>query len=321
MFESLTSKLGKLRSPTTTGIGLTESNLKMMGVILAPFLACFAVIRFCLPQELYDLYISFAFGGWLIWVVMVWAWAKSDANNFIVFPQSKWKFPSGDCRTFDLKVPADSWEELEQFKDGSRGYKVGFDGTYEYADPSLPFPRVWSMAYWILPATWDLSFARRAFGEFFHKGVFVTKPDCEDISVYVIGWETIGGEHFPVCLINDCALTYKRVMRATKLMSIGKASRNQALLTMLRASRKKVDSLNQHTAYLEDRVDIAERESAEKFKDSADKRMQANRKRVARIMDTKESIWTRFKNLKTLAFVILIGILIFVVGRSIFHWW
>lgn len=321
MLEKFTSPFKKLRNPAVTGIGLTESNLKMVGVVLVPFLVAWIFIKIVLPPELYDLYVSFAFGGWLIWVVLVWAWAKSDANNFIVFPQSKWRFPNGDCRTFDLKVPTDSWELLEEFKTGECGYKAWFDSTYQYDDPSLPFPRLWKMAYFITPSTWDKSFARRAFGEFFHKGVFVTKPDCEDISVYVIDWETMGGEHYPICLINDCALRFKEVLKETKVTSIGEASRLNAMLTMLRDARKKVDSINQHASYLEDRVEIAERESAEKFKDSADNRMKAIRKRHARVMDTGESIWTRFRNMKTLGYAILIGIIVFLVGKFILHVW
>jgi len=320
MFDKLTSTLSKLRSPTVTGIGLTESNLKMIGVILAPFLACWMVIKFFLPPELYDLYISFAFGGWLIWVVMVWAWAKSDANNFIVFPQSKWKFPNGDCRTFDLKVPADSWELMEEFEDGSKQYKVGFDATYEYVDPSLPFPRTWSMAYFLLPSTWDLSFARRAFGEFFHKGVFVTKPDCEDISVYVFDWETIGGNHFPNCIINDCALTYRQTLERAKVVKKGEKAQIKRLKGNLSELRKKADSLSQHTAYLEDRVDIAEQKSSEEFKESADNRMKADRKRVSNIMDTAPSLWQKVKNLKWLFVAIIVGILVFFAGKFFRLW-
>ena len=320
MFEGLTSRLGMLRQSTVTGIGLTESNFKMVGVVLAPFLGAWFVIKTLLPPESYDLYIMFAFGGWLVWVVMVWAWAKSDANNFLIFAQSKWKFPNGDCRTFDLKVPADSWELLEEFETGEKGYKVAFDATYQYDDPNLPFARLWRMAYWILPALWDESFARRAFGEFFHKGVSVTKPDCEDISVYVIGWETMGGQHFPVCLINDCALAYQRALRQSKVMSIGQASRNNALLLMLRHARKKVDNLGQHTAYLEDRVVVAEKDSSEDFKESADNRMKAVRKRHARVMDTKESLWAKFKNLKTVGIAIIIIAVIFFAGRFLKMW-
>jgi len=251
---------------------------------------------------------------------MIWAWAKSDANNYIVFPQSKWKFPNGDCRTFDLKVPPDSWQLVEEFEDGSKGYKVWFDATYQYDDPDLPFPRRWRMAYWNTPSTWDLSFARRAVGEFAHKGVFVTKPDCEDISVYVIDWETMDSEHFPNCVINDCALTYKQVLERAKLMEKGDKAKMKRLQMNLSDARKKVQSLSQHTAYLEDRVDIAEQESSQEFKESADNRMKAVRKRHARVMDTAESIWTKFKSLKTLAIVILIGLIIVLAGKWLRMW-
>lgn len=322
MLDRITGAIKKWRLGAVTGAGLTENNIKMMGALLAPFLGMWFVIKIFLPDELYDLSVTIAMFAWLVWVASLWNWAKSDAGNYICFPQSKWKFENGDCRTFDLKVPPDSWERIgDPFEDGAVAYKVFFSEKYLYDDPDLPFPRIFSGAYWLLPARWDEAFQRRAFGEFFHKGVYVTKPDCEDISVYVIGWETFEGETYPVCLINDCAYTYEKMLQTAKHLTIGQQATLFGMQTLYRDARKKSQKLQQHTSYLEDRVVISEKESSKDFKDSADERMKAVRKRHASIMSVKEPLFTRIFNLKNVATAILVVTAIYLFGHFIMHWW
>lgn len=322
MLEGLVDRLRSWRVGAVTGAGFTENNVRMMGALFAPFLVMWSIVKFFLPDALYDMSISVAMVIWLVWCVVVWAWAKSDANNYIVFPQSKWKFPNGDCRTFDLKVPPDSWEELEEFPDGSRGVKVWFDQKYGYFDPDLDFPRIWRLAYWHLPSTWDISFRRRAFGEFFHKNVYVTKPDCEDISVYVFDWETTPkGETYPVCMINDCAFTYRQMLKNAKHMSIGQLLRLHTLQMQLSSLRKEAQKMTQHTAYLEERVDVAEKDSSDEYKNSADNRMKAVRKRHARVMDTGVPLGKRIIiALKYVAWIVVPCAIIFLAGRFFQLW-
>lgn len=321
MFKSVVGKIKSWRLGAVTGAGLTENNMKMMGALLAPFLVMWTAIRIFLPDEMYDLGITFGMIVWLGWIFALWSWAKTDAGNYLVFPQSKWKFQNGACRTFDLKIPADSWEKLVEFKDGSVGCKVFFSEKYLYDDIDLPFPRIFSGAYWLLPRAWDTSFQRRAFGEFFHKGVYVTKPDCEDISVYVIGWETIEGETYPVCIINDCAWTYEQTLKTATLRELGQNVKMGALEMLYRDARKRGHKLTQHTAYLEDRLEVSENESSTDFKHSADERMKAVRKRHARIMDVHEPLLTRILNLKNVATVLLVIVAMYAFGHFILHLW
>lgn len=312
-----------LKTGAVSGFNATENNLKMTGAVVGPFLAMWLFIQLFLPIELYDLAVTISLFIWLAYVVMLWAWAKSDASGYIPFPQSKWKFPDGSCRTFDLMVPPDSWEKLCEFPDGRVAYKVYFSQKFLYQDPDLPFPDIFDMAYWILPALWDTAFQRRASGEFYHKAVFVQHPACEDISVYVVDWETKEGERFPVCLINDCALSYEKTLAKYRTPDMTDQGLNlgEAYQMLYQDGRKREGKLISHAGYLEDRLVVAEQESSSDWKKSVDHRMTAIRKRHARIMDTKPPLLTRILNMKTLTTLALLLVLVYVAGRFIFHWW
>ena len=306
----------------TTGFNATENNIKMTIVIVAPFLGLWLAIRVIMPEPLYDMAVTVSVFIWLAYIFMLYSWAKSDASGFLPFPQSKWKFPDGTCRTFDLKVPPDSWEKICDLPDGKVAYKVYFSERLVYQDPDLPFSDVFDVAYWILPDLWDKSFQRRAFGEFFHRGVFVTHPACEDISVYVLDWETKEGERFPVCLVNDCALTYFKALHVynTPQFTAEGVDKAEATYVLYRDGRKREGKLLDHSAYLEDRLEIAEKESSEDFKKSADSRLKAIRARHARIMSTKQPLLTRLLNLKILAWAIFFLSALAIVGRML-GWW
>lgn len=291
-----------------------------MGALLTPFLVMWTFIKIFLPDEIYDLSVTVAMLIWLVWVVMLWAWAKSDAGNYICFPQSKWRFPDETSRTFDLKVPPDSWERLaDPFPDGSVPYRVDFSEKYLHDDLDMPFPRVFGGAYWLLPSWWDTSFQRRAYGEFFHKGVYITKPDCEDISVYVLGYNPMNG--YPICIINDCALTFENTVRASKHLSIGQLARLNSMQMLYQEARKKAGKMLTHTAYLEERVELAEKDTSQNFKDSADNRLRSVRGRHASIMSTAESWRTRIFNLRNIVIMLAILTGIYLYGKLIMGWW
>jgi hypothetical protein len=290
----------------------------MSGIVVAPIVVMWFVVKIFLPDEMYDLGITVSMVGWLVWCVMLWAWAKSDAGNFLVFPQSKWRFPDGTCRTFDLKIPPDSWDKLCEFKDGATGYRILFAEKFEVADPDVPFPIVFDSAYWLLPSEFDKTFKRRAVGEFFHKGVFVTKPDCEDVSLFVTGWEERDGKMTPVCIVNDCSFNYQRALLEN---SVPMMRGNNPIYLLYRAERQRSEKLLQHSAYLEDLNKVAYEDEPRDFKKSADDRMKQIRERHGSIMDTQQSLLTRILNLKTLAIVLIVFAVVFVVGRVFLGIW
>ena len=322
MFNPL-DYLKRIRIGGVTGLNATENNAKMTGAIVGPFLAMWLFAKIFLPSQMYDLAVTVSLFGWLAWVVILWAWSKSDASGLIPFPQSKWKFPDGTCRTFDIKVPPDSWEKIADLPDGMMAYKVYFAEKFLYQDPDLPFPDVFDMAYWILPAEWDKSFQRRAVGEFFHKGVFVSHPACEDVSVYVLDWETKEGERFPICLISDCAYVYYQALQRYRSPALGENGLDMAsaLWTLYSDGRKREGKLLTHATYLEDRLEVAEKESSKDWRKAVDNRLKAIRERHARIMDTKPPLLTRILNFKTLAMVLLVMTFVLVIGRLFFGWW
>lgn len=309
------------RQGAVTGAGFTENNIKMLGYLLAPFLAGWTGVKYLTPPELYDMYVGLLLIGWLLWCVLLWAWAKSDAGNYICFPQSQWRFPDGSCRTFDLKIPPDSWEKVINFPNGDKGYYVEFSNTYLVDLLNLPFPLIFDKAYWIIPALWDTAFQRRAFGEFFHKGVYVQKPDCENISVYVTHYEPTEQGNIPVCIINDCSITYQRTLKNAKRMSIGQVAKLNSVLLAYSKERTKRLSLLSHTSFLEDRVTIAEGEASTDFKKSADERLESVRKRHGTIMETQESLFTRIFKLKNIAIAMVIIAIVILVGRFFFRLW
>ena len=313
----LLNRLRSWRIGAVTGVNATENNVKMSGALLLPFIVMWFIVKLFLPDAMYDLAVSVSMGIWVVWIVMLVAYAKIDANNYIVFPQSKWRFPDGTCRTFDLKIPPDSWENIITFDDGSIGYKVYFSEKYLYQHPDLPYPYIFDCAYWVLPKLWDTAFQRRAIGEFFHKGVFVTKPDCEDISVYVLDFEERDGVMFPTCIINDCTDTYEKTMENHRLTLV---SGGNPMGLLYSAERRRNLKLSQHSAYLEDGLDVAGKDASKSFKDSADKRLKNVRRRHGSIMDTGESWTTKYLNLKTLALVALAIVGIWFVGNLIGVW-
>lgn len=305
------------------GLNSTENNLKMTGAVIGPFLAMWIGIQMFLPKALYEVSMSLAMGVWVAWIVILWAWCRSDAAGYIPFPQSKWRFPDGTCRTYDIKIGPDSWEKIVEFPDGKVAYKVYFSENFAYQDPDLPYLDVFNVAYWITPCDWDEAFKRRAFGEFFHKGVFVQHPACEDISVYVMDWETKEGERFPICLINDCSFSYYKTLesyRAPDMTEQG-INKSHALMVMYRDGRKREEKLLSHAQYLEDRLVVAEHDRSIDFKKASDNRLKAARARHSRIMDTKVPLLTRILNLKTIAIVILILSFTLLIGRIFFRLW
>jgi len=316
----LKDKFQAWRQGAVTGAGFTENNIKMLGYLLAPFFAGWAVVRLLLPPEQYDLYVGFLLVGWLMWCVLLYNHAKSDASNYLVFPQSTWRFPDGTVRTFDLKVPPDSWEKIIDFPNGDVGYYVEFRESYLVDLLNLPFPLVFNKAYWVLRGLWDKAFQRRAFGEFFHLGVYVNKPDCENISVYVTGYEPTEDGNIPVCLINDCSLAYEEAMKQAKTMKIGeKASLNSKVLALTKERKKRLSMLS-HTTFLEERVEIAEKDATIEFKDSADSRMENVRGRHGTIMETQKSLFSRIFKLKNVAIAIVIIGLLLMFGRLLSLW-
>jgi len=315
-------RLKTLRLGAVAGYNASENNMKMSLVVIAPIIAVWFVVKMMLPDEFYYTGMTIGMVVWFACLLSVYNWAKGDAGNYIVFAGSKWKFPDGSCRTFDLKVPPDSWEKIAEFEDGSIGYKVHFADKFLYEDPDLPYARVFSKAYWLLPALWDKCFQRRAVGEFFHKGIFVTKPDCEDISVYVIGWEVKEGESFPVCLINDCALTYQRTFNKAKTPQFIEGANEADLIFLLyKDGRKREDKLLAHSSYLEERLEVAESDASKDFKESAEGRMKATRQRHGRIMDVRESWRAKIFTLRNVFYAVVIFFVIAILGRILFGWW
>lgn len=307
------------REKGITGLDETRNNAKMTALIAGPFCVAWLVIQMFVPLKYMDMVIIIMFFGWIGYIVFYYAWAKADASSYRPFPQIPWRFPDGSVRVFSMLIPPDGYERLKDYEKGEVGYHVSFTEKYEHHDPKLPFPDIFEDAYWLLPRSWEETFDFRSAGEFFHKGVIVDHPACEYASVYVLDWELKEGKRTPVCAVNDCALRYAESVKGFDGSPLS-LTRAKILETLLVASRKRELRLQQHSAYLEETLDIVMKEGSQDVKKIVNDRMRAIRDRVHTIMDTGESRLSRIFNFKNVAKALLILGLLFLITHFVIGW-
>jgi hypothetical protein len=301
-----------------TGLNEMGNNAKMTAIVTAPFLGGWLFIQLFVPVE----YVNFGMMGlfcfWIAYCVLIYAYAKADASSYRAFPQAVWRFPDGGVRVFNMLVAPDSWELIEEFEDGSKGYHVNFLEKYQYIQEGLPFPRIFHGAFLKVPSKWDESFAFRSSGEFFHKGIAIDHPACENISVYVADWrKNRDGEFEPVGLVNDCALTYEEFMENSKELSKETLTDAQKFKFLWRKGRKERMNLLEHDALLEDTVGVL-RDKSKDIKKQVDHSIGAIRDDVQTVMDTEEPLFKRIFNFKNIMKFAIVALLLIFVGHFFF---
>lgn len=303
-----------------TGLNEMGNNAKMTAVTVGPFLAGWLFVQIFVPEAYLDIGMMGVFGFWIAYCVLIYAYAKADASSYRAFPQAVWRFPDGGVRVFNMLIPPDGFRKICEFKDGSVGYHVNFVDKYQYQQGGMPFPYVYGGAFFKVEDVWDRAFAFRSAGEFFHKGIAIDHPACENISVYVVGWTVKEGQIEPVCLINDCSLRYDTMMENSKKVPIGKISQLEKITMLWRAGRKREMGLLQHDAYLEDTVDQLMKEGSPDLKSVVDDRMGAVRARVHTIMDTQEPLLKRVFTFRNIMKGVVIVTVLLLVGHFLFGW-
>ena len=304
-----------------TGLNQMDSNVKMMVIGLAPLLGIIVINNFFItgtPLEEYS---------WLItilalivevgWIGILYMRASNDANRLIVFPQTHIRFPDGTSKWFDLKTRASLIEEQCIFPDKSRGYRVQFLDKFEHQDKKLPYPYVFQSMYWRAPASWADSFERLCEGECFHGNVYVDIGSCEPLTLWVKEIPETEDGFEPLAYVADSSFQYKQWLNNDGHDQ--KTPPTDVYLMPFRKAQAKVHSMLDHQESIEVRLSVAEGEKPKDFKDAADARLKAVRKRHGRIMDTSEPLLSRIFNFKTLGKALLIigGILLishFVMG-------
>lgn len=297
------------------------NNGKMTAVIAGPFMGAWLFIQMLVPAEYMDMAVLFLCGGWITYCVLIYAGAKADATSYRAFPQPVWRFPDGGVRVFNkMLISPDGYEKVCDFEDGSVGYHVWWQERLQYHEKRMPFPFVFNSGWWKVPAEFDRAFAFAGGGEFFHRGIAVSHPACESISVYVVDWEITEGIMEPVCLINDCYHQYEEMLKNSKKIQMSDFKNVERLQMLLRDSKKARLGLMRHDRYLEESLDEVMKEGSKDLKKIVDDRMGAVRGRVHTIMDTEEPLIRRvftFKNL--FKAVLLIGIVL-IITHFFFGW-
>jgi hypothetical protein len=306
------------------GLGQTANTGRMTAVITAPFAIGWLIIQILVPEEYVDLSILLFFTGWIAYILVLYAQMKAKAASFVVFPQSHWFFPDGQQINFDLMLPPKSWEHLFTYKDGSTLWRVLFKDAYLYKEEDRPEPDVFNSALWKLPSGWNESFARNGHGEFFCENMFVDLPNTENIEVSVVDWQERGAFRLPLCVITGCSWFFKQALGEKGKARINEVKNKKKPLTGLQKAEAKVLNLQNENRELLSRNEFLEAENEhyanekpENIKRLTDKRLESIRKKYSNIMQTKQSLWSRFTNLKTFG---LLMVLICVILLATHYW-
>jgi hypothetical protein len=308
-----------------TGVDQTTNLVKMIGVLVVPFLAIFVAVQIFTPLEWIYLADVFCIVGWMMYITMLFTSAKSKSTSYLPFPQSHWRFPDGQQINYDLEVlPSDEHghECIKVYDDGAELHRVNFKTPICYKDKDRPFPDVFSYALWKIPAEWSKAFDRNGHGEFFAGTLFVDHPACENITVEVVGWDERATHRIPICIITGCSYTYKQTLAESgltfpKVPTMPQSQINDAVLTDLKNENAELWTRND---FLEDENERLNKTTPTNIQELSDKRMSNVVTRHKGIMNIPKESKFKILNLKTLAIVLIMALVVFVVTHFVWGW-
>jgi len=292
----------------------------MMVVLLIPFLGIWFVGQYVIqaemvPEVFAPVVLLLTLGAWVMYVVGYWAFVKTDATNYKVFPSATVYYPDGGVREYDFLVGDQGISERCKFKDGSVGVEMKFINRYLYDSRDMPFPYVFEKMLLRIPSVVGETFKFQDSGEFWHKNMIVETPNCEHISIFVYGWVQENGEWKPVGALNDCTLRYGNALEefsGNPKMELTKREK-QFEMEYLNALKRE-DELRQYAESLESRIEVQSVQQGKKVLELSKDAMNEMRSRVSTIMDTSESVWKRifnFGNIFRFVLILLMGVLIY----------
>jgi hypothetical protein len=286
-----------------TGLNQMDAQVKMILIALVPLVSMLVVMQLLLPEEFRGLASIISLIGEAGAIGFVYMRAKTDGAGLIPLPQSHWRFPDGDVVALDLKIRPGGITKICDFQDGGKGYHLQFTERYEHQDKKLPYPYVFQTAYLKTPTNFDEAIPRHAPGEFFHGNVFINHPACDYITIYVKDWAETEEGWVPNCVLGDCGHAYQQFLGGGKpKSSVG----TELWYLSYKRAQKIVESQLQHNDILEARLEIAENDNPKDFKEAAERRMKAFRKRHGRVLDTSEPLLSRIFNFQNIAKALII---------------
>lgn len=296
---------------TQAGLSQTSNSFKMAGYLLAPFLVGFIVAKAVLPPQFEDISTLAIFVFWIVGIILFYSNAKQKAASFLPFPQSHWFFPDGQQISYDLMVPENGYEEILTYSDGSKLYRVFFRNRLAYQETDRPYPDVFDHALWKLPANWNDTFKRNGAGEFFFENLFITHPACENIQIAVIEWDERGSYRLPVCAVIGCSYWAEKAIKdSAKNISEEDARKTITVLATQKAFvselKARNNELSTRNSYLEIENEDLTQKIPETVKELAERRFERDLKRYGLISNAAQSRWTKWLNVKNLAYAIII---------------
>ena len=303
-----------------TGVNQLQNNLKMMVVLLIPFLGIWFVGQYVIQMEMVPklfapVVLLLTLGAWVMYVVGYWAFVKTDATNYKVFPSATVYYPDGGVREYDFLVGNQGISERCKFKDGSVGVEMKFINRYLYDSRDMPFPYVFEEMLLRIPSVVGETFKFQDNGEFWHKNMIVETPNCEHISIFVYEWIQENGKWKPVGALNDCTLRYGEALKKFRGNPEMKLTTREKQFEMkYKNALKREDEIKQYAENLESRIEVQSDQQGKTVHKLAKDAMNEMRSRVSTIMDTSESIWKRvfnFGNIFRFVLILLLVVLVY----------
>lgn len=295
MIERLFGWYRSWRFGGITGQNLVESNAKMTSIVALPWLVGYLFCFMFVPDPFLEPSIIMMSIVWIFYCYGIYSYAKVDATSYRPFPQSIWKFPDGGSRKYNLMIRPDAWSKECDFKDGEQGWRVDLGRHYQYWDNRSDFPFRFNHALLKLDAKPDECFSFSSEGEFFHKGIAIKHPACEDLSVHIYGWlQDENGEYYPVGAVNDCSLSYVKALESEETHRPSELRKANLFEVAYRTERRRRMMLQRHADTMEDIVDSDEKDARD-FRKEVKRGISTRRDLFEHIVDTKPPLMQRIK--------------------------
>lgn len=302
-FDALMDKIQSWRYGQTgiTGLNQMQNNVKMLVIIVGPFLGVWTGVQFVIANELVPEWFGASLSvltviGWLGYCGFYYSWVKTDASNYKGLPQATLSFPDGGVRKFDFMIEPEGIKARHEFPDGALGVEINLLHRYMYQAKNMAFPYVFQSILSVIPAKIGETFKFNSSGEFWHKGMIVTMPNCEHVTFYIFRWvrelDENGNPHWkPAGVINDCSYNYGQALEGKErnletLQEYVESYEADLNIMLYQGALKQIDDLQQWTATLEDTLETALKQGGVKVKGQVDDVLEMVRSRVHTIGET-----------------------------------
>lgn len=260
-----------------TGLGQFNNNVKMIVLLLGPFLGMWIgaqiyIGTYQVPDEIAVWILFGVLGAWALEAVGFWAYTSTDANHFKVLPQTPTHMPDGEVRKFTFKIPPEGITKICDLHSGAIGAHIQFEDQYLYHDKRMPFPYPFKSMYCKIPAEVGATLKFTSSGEFWHKGMVVETPNCEHVSFYVRQFVEEHGQFKPVAVMGDCTFRHQRFIKGNGELKTAdtEISDNELNDMLYKASLGREAELIKYAGTLEERIEGDERHARKYHKSVTD---------------------------------------------------